>query len=424
MRSGWALMISISKLATTAIFVGAIVTACGDSSSEVQPQLLPSVELSNVGFRSSTASAGISERPPPNPARWRKRGPAKTADPIPADESNQKSGPSDEEISHWSDADWLAHLRPIAFFDGDEYELAESDDVYLARLRSAPRMGHPSQGSAPEENDVNISSSVGERAIIGSNGADDNRSVVGVPSYYPFRAIGVTNNANIIGTTGGGNSCTMTLIGPSTAISAAHCFYNAGNGAPGTWQPAKSWAFGAARTSSGTTTFQWGSGVGAGCYLVTIPSGWVYNNTVFDDYAVIEFSNACGYYPGNAMGWFGYYDVSNTVIASNPVNVAGYPGNSYMPPNSSAWRWPTLATMGLGAGNLFVNATTSYELDYYVDVMNGQSGSALDQPMGGYSSHYVTGIVKGNPVSSVPPYNWGRRLDSTVTAFIGANSAL
>lgn len=385
---------------------------------------------------SDSTTDGLSERPPvaemgptvrsaQAAPRWRKRGPAKVSNlpspnfdnkPLPANE------PTAEEMAHWTDAQWMEHIRPVTFFNGDEYELDESDESYMARWRAGRNVvGQPSRGSMPETPpELDLAGGLGPRVVIPPN---DDRRLITNPWDFPHRAVGVLNNYNVAGATPN-QGCTMTLIGPSTAISAAHCFYNSGSG----WQPGKAWGFGWQRTSAGVDSSQYGSGVGSGCYWVTIPSGYTTTDSVADDYAVIEFSNSqgttCNLFPGNTVGWLGYFAASDSQISSYPINVEGYAGDgsapSYLPSTIfgyTSYRWPTIAYHGLAAGGAWGSSNVVYT---NADTSGGQSGAGYMTTIGG--TPYVTAIHRGNPGGGSA--NYGRRLDSTVLGFISANSAL
>ena len=68
-----------------------------------------------------------------------------------------------------------------------------------------------------------------------------------------------------------------------------------------------------------------------------------------------------------------------------------------------------------------VDRTFSYILRYGLDTTGGESGSGLAQELFTPGDRYITGIHRGNQVTTS---NWGRRLDSTVRDFVVANSAL
>ncbi|MCB9560745.1 MAG: hypothetical protein H6708_10085 [Kofleriaceae bacterium] len=342
--------------------------------------------------------------------RWRLRGPATLAadgslDPADAVAARAPDVPS-------SDAERAASLRPVVFFDGNEYELDASDDEILARYAAIEAQGRA--GGAPGAPDDRARPD--ERGPQGVVAGTDDRIPIGYANvrYYPSSAVGVSVSMTRAPywEAGGTDACTLTMIGPSTAISAAHCFYRPNVG----WHPVKSWAFGvsslfgAGRNLAYPTT--------TGCYWVTIPSGATTSRSPYYDYAVIEFSNSqaptCNLFPGYAVGWYGWWTASDEQIENTNVRINGYPS----PAPAGSFVWPSEFTQGDYRGALRVDGSR-YLLRFDLDVTGGNSGSGLAQELFAPGDRYVTGIVVGEAET-----NWGRRLDATVRDFVLAYSAL
>lgn len=311
----------------------------------------------------------------------------------------------------------VAGLRPIAFADGNEYELVVTDDELLARYQQVaaePGGGEPG----------------GPHGVIADIfGADDR---VAVPfsdvTTYPYRAIAYTQTApGPAYAQYGAYGCTMTLIGPSTAISAAHCFWDR---ARGTWTPQKSWTFGVSnwrhRTIYGSTivSTNQASPTYTGCYWVSIPAGYAASapEDFSYDYAVVEFSNSqgptCNLAPGNQLGWYGWWNATTSQIVNNGYRVTGYSGT--IPAGSSAYVFPSEITRTEPYGHVDTADGDPY-IELYANLAPGDSGSGFAQELFvAGSSPYITGIVDGAGVAR----GIARRIDSTVEAFVRQSSAL
>jgi V8-like Glu-specific endopeptidase len=207
-----------------------------------------------------------------------------------------------------------------------------------------------------------------DRFVIG---ADDRRRIDS-PQFYPGSAFAYLSQG-----------CTATMIGPSTALCAAHCFFQ-----NGTWIPTNSVTFGA-NTANPTAPF--GSFV---FDTITMPGQW--NSNQWDwDFAVLEFSPTRPDI-GRQTGWFGTgqnFNGTKTMI--------GYPSDK---PTPSSW---------IKSG--WFTAAPGSRYEHNIDVIPGDSGA------GTYDNgdSRVNGIQSTQWYTTNPPRVWNevRRWDSTTYNF-------
>ena len=154
------------------------------------------------------------------------------------------------------------------------------------------------------------------------------------------------------------------MIGRSTAVSAAHCFYNNGWISTNKMVPA---ADGASEP--------WGD---YPSYLIsfTIPGGWNADGDWDYDYAVIEFGFS-GTYPGDTTGWLGTIDDYD-----NREEIDGFPDDKPVP---QLWG---------GYAGVFDQSDTRRQHD--IDIIPGDSGSGMYMQR----NHQVDGI------QSTQNYSW------------------
>jgi V8-like Glu-specific endopeptidase len=249
-------------------------------------------------------------------------------------------------------------LRPRRLVGEYEY-LLEHPDLDLAQKILAG-------GKVPLSNSFRPAEVVGPPFIVGS----DDRTRVTAPRFFPG-----SPNAYLTQT------CTATLIGPSTALSAAHCFYQNG------WIMSRSITFGA-DTVAPTAPF--------GSYLadsLTMPGAW--NNTEWDwDFAVLEFSPTRS--PGLTTGWFGTEQDS-----SGTQTIVGYPSDKPVP---SSW---------IKSGTYTASPGSRYE--HNIDIISGDSGACA------YNANTrCTGIQSTQWRNSTRIWNEVRRWDLTTFSFFDA----
>jgi V8-like Glu-specific endopeptidase len=204
-------------------------------------------------------------------------------------------------------------------------------------------------------------------------GADD-RSRVDSPQFYPASAFASLSQG-----------CTATMIGPSTALCAAHCFYQNG------WIASASITFGA-NTSAPTAPF--------GSFLadsLTMPGQWNFNEWDWD-FAVLEFSPTRPDI-GRQTGWFGTGENFN-----GTKTMIGYPLDKPVP---SSW---------IKSGSFTAAPGSRYE--HNLDAVPGDSGAGTYDNGDGR----VNGIQSTQWFTTNPPRVWNevRRWDSTTYNFFDA----
>lgn len=202
----------------------------------------------------------------------------------------------------------------------------------------------------------------------------DDRQRVDSPQFYPASAFAHLSQ-----------TCTATMIGPSTALCAAHCFYQNG------WISTASVTFGA-NTTAPTAPF--GSFV---FDTITMPGQW--NSNEWDwDFAVLEFSPTRPDI-GRQTGWFGTAQNFN-----GTKTMIGYPSDKPMP---SSW---------IKSGTFTAAPGSRYE--HNLDVIPGDSGAGTYDSIDGR----VNGIQSTQWFTTNPPRVWNevRRWDSTTYNFFHA----
>jgi V8-like Glu-specific endopeptidase len=325
-------------------------------------------------------------------------------------------------------------LRGLMLFRGHEFIEAEAPLALAGRTklyRDLERNGAsrvdlqallpasgPWQGSAewmvrPE---AAMPGNVGTELV---HGVDDR--IVMANTSYPYRAMIVFDNTST-GSGIDGSQGSGVLIGPSTAMSVAHVFWDETND---DWEATHRWAPGFDSADADSSPY----GDWTGCYAVTIPAAYTTHesqNTY--DYAVLDFDVGCNSFddgvnsdePGETVGWLGWYVASAGDIESSTGYVRGYPGVGTCgnPGQSCGVRvWGDFSTAS-------ENNKVDKEIRHYADTSDGNSGSGFYQYANpscdgcGYGP-YVVGMHRAGADS----YNIARRLDSTVASFIEHHSS-
>jgi V8-like Glu-specific endopeptidase len=239
-------------------------------------------------------------------------------------------------------------------------------------------------------------------------------------TIYPHRTQIVFDNTGSTGSISAAEG-SGTMIGPSTAMSVAHVFWDE---AADTWEATHRWAPGYDSQDANRSPY----GEWHGCYWVTIPTAYTNGNSSAHDYAVIDYDVGCNSVrdgvnsdaPGATVGWLGFYTASTSDIESRLGYVRGYPGTG------------TCGTPGV-ACNVRVwgdtssaseNNATSNMIEHQADSSGGQSGSAFyhyaDPSCSGCGyGPYLVGMHRAGSAS----YNQARRFDSTVYSFMRAYSS-
>jgi V8-like Glu-specific endopeptidase len=255
--------------------------------------------------------------------------------------------------------DLAEKLRPRRLVGDYEYRLEQPDYEVAEKILAMEEPPYTEGFQSPQA-----------RFIIGS----DDRRRIDAPRFLPGSAYAyLTQN------------CTATMIGPSTALCAAHCFYQNG------WIASRSITFGA-DTAAPTAPF--------GSFLadsLTLPGAW--NATEWDwDFAVLEFSPTRPDI-GRQTGWFGTlqnFNGAHTMI--------GYPLDKPVP---SSW---------IKGGTFTAAPGSRYE--HNIDAVPGDSGACAYHN----DDSRCAGIQSTQWRTTNPPRVWNevRRWDSTTYNFFDA----
>jgi len=255
-------------------------------------------------------------------------------------------------------------LRPRRLVADYEYQLEEPDYETAERILAMKDVPNT-------ESSLGSGSSVPRPKFV--VGPDDRRRV-DTPRLWPGSA-----NAYL------SQNCTATMIGPSTALCAAHCFYQNG------WITSLSITFGA-DTVAPTAPF--------GSFLadsLTLPGEW--NATEWDwDFAVLEFSPTRPRL-GDHTGWFGTGENFN-----GGKTTIGYPTDKPIP---SPW---------IKGGTFTAAPGSRYEHD--LDIIPGDSGAGIYHN----DDNRCNGIQSTQWQTTNPPRVWNeaRKWDATTHNFFHA----
>jgi glutamyl endopeptidase len=181
---------------------------------------------------------------------------------------------------------------------------------------------------------------------------DDDRVQVTDTANYPYRAIGQLWSQ---APNGDWSTCTATLIGSKTVVTAAHCLYSHDKGG---WLNNYEFYPGL----NGPEDAPYGY---AGFETVSILDGYIsnyqgyYGSVVPWDLGVVVLDKQVG----DDLGWFG--SAGSDRMRSFTANIVGYPGDK---PASTMWQATCEANAKDGDVNTF---------DYLCDTYPGSSGSAV-----------------------------------------------
>ena len=341
-------------------------------------------------------------------------------------------------------------LRGLALFNGHQFQEAEpaydlADEVIRLReleLRQpfatlAPLGKSPAQGNAaytreleaagPNLRQAPVEGSLALGAFEGFaptapqivHGSTDDRTVMS-NTIYPHRTQIVFDNTGSTSAINGAEG-SGTLIGPSTAMSVAHVFWDE---TADTWESDHRWAPGYDSLDANPSPY----GEWYRCYWVTIPTAYTNGNSSTYDYAVLDFDVGCNIVrdgvnsdePGSTVGWLGFYTASAGDIESRLGYVRGYPGpgtcgNPGVACNVRVWGDTSSASEN--------NATTN-TIEHQADTSGGQSGSGFyhyaDPSCSGCGyGPYLVGMHRAGSTN----YNLARRFTSAVYSFLQAYSS-
>jgi V8-like Glu-specific endopeptidase len=335
------------------------------------------------------------------------------------------------------------NLRGLALFEGHEF--FESAPAYDLALDVKNYVEMERGGASPETLQrffpgVPASQGATPRELVRSRGTRPSASPLLVPGeqitqgpdnrivlnnlIYPHRVHIVFDNtgstATIDESRGSG-----ALIGPSTAMSVAHVFFDNFND---TWWADHRWAPG--YDSQDADPSPWGEWYR--CYWVIIPAGYASATTASAthdfDFAILDFDAGCNSvrngvnsdHPGSTVGWLGNYTAPASEIEARTGYVRGYPG----PGNCGSPAQACNVRVWGGTSSLGLNDATSTAIHHQADTTSGQSGSAYylytDPSCSGCGlGAYLVGMHSAGSGD----YNIARRYTSAVRSFMKAYSS-
>lgn len=178
-------------------------------------------------------------------------------------------------------------------------------------------------------------------------------------TYYPARAV-------VLITFNNGNSCSGSMIGSNTVMTAGHCVHSGGSS--GHWYLTSGYRI---YPGYNGTVAPYGSCTAKSLHSVT---GWTVSGSESFDYGAIKLNCTIG----NTVGFFGFWWQSASLVG-RPTIIQGYPGDKPK-------------TQWLSADVVKVQST--YQVFYYNDTAGGQSGSGIwtDRNDGGVTGPYIFGI--------------------------------
>jgi V8-like Glu-specific endopeptidase len=329
----------------------------------ISTAILLTVALSAAPALAQTAgNAGPAEIPANRDAPFSLPGDATATPPLKIDSSTLSRGP--------------AALDPAAALESMGTETLNNDGTTESKAASEGMRAILEKATPPSEQSE-------DRAIVGT----DDRKQITDASGYPDRVVGwLWSQAQ----DDSWSTCTATLIGPFTAITAAHCVYVHDKGGwikqmlfiPGVTDP-ESAPFG---------TYDWEN--------INILKGYIenYDGTNYGsampwDMAVITLAEDAG----NQLGWMGFRvdDASDW-----DARIIGYPGDK---PDGTMW-----------SNSCKIKADQFGDLIYWheCDTFAGSSGSSMWEDQSG--DLYIRGIN----VAEDDKVNYGVRLTDSYYQFI------
>jgi V8-like Glu-specific endopeptidase len=354
-----------------------------------------------------------------------------SANPLEGNRAIQKEVPSNapSEIERMSEEELAEAIRPVGFMNGYEYILAEPD-YELARKIKRGEGGPAYPPHVPEGAVVENERNPIEKPVVPTPAGNGEvlRNIIGAKNTTQFRtnttypqrtAIVYAGGNHLGGFPSGGGGCTATLIGASTALSMAHCVWDQ---SAGTWGSMVTWAAGVDSQDANPTPY----GAAYGCYWVNVPQQYKNGSTTREfDFAVFEYTNTgCGtggsLYPGNTVGWLGWWLASASALEGHTLYGRGYPNEGA---EGYTWNWPQI----WGHHDTVPDVTsTTWLVAHEADLTYGHSGTGMYQFILDTDDRYVTAIHQGYGTWSgyAGIVNFARRVDSAVYNFVVANSAL
>lgn len=251
--------------------------------------------------------------------------------------------------------------------DGKDLKVEPSDALkeIVKKALSAPADGAGKTSGPSVEDPAFKSGDEASRQVFGN----DDRIQIANTKVYPFSAIGYLESKN---SKGEYSSCSATLIGPSTVLTAAHCLYNHDAGG---WMDNFFFVPGLNGATANDAPF--GGYEYADAYVV---QGFIdnyqgyYGSVLPWDLGIITLKQPVG----QNLGWLGYNHYAN--LGDFTANIVGYPGDK---PGGTMWR---------STCNVLAENVGEDYLQYDCDTFPGSSGSAVYAYDEGAKARVVVGV--------------------------------
>jgi len=299
-------------------------------------------------------------------------------------------GKSDTDLTTLSREQLAEDFRGVSLIDGKEYVDAEPNWRVADLILAADDFGKDEPPGNPNDDGTPAPETLQGHAITCCG--TDNRTLQRSNLNFPFSTQVAIERL-------GAAACSGTMIGPSTMISAAHC-YHSGSG----WYSISLRYYFGADKQDGTSSLEPGDYVQTTtCSWVTISGSFAAGNTDRShDHAVVEFGGPhCSGTPGNSTGWLGTWAASDSQITDDMMYLYGYPGIDDDCPGNNCY-FPSI----WGIGNSESAPISSTEMKYKADNSSGQSGAGVYRLKDGY--RYIVGIN----THQASNWNKGRRVNT------------